>query len=511
MNALLVSPRCVETMWSLEHILHFNGVRANIPPLGLLTVAAMLPQEWELKVVDMDVTALPDADLAWADLVLITGMGAHAGSLLETGRRAKAAGKITVGGGPYMSAARLDVPNFDHVLVGEAENVLPAFLEDLANGGAKPLYDSSEFPSLDHTPIPRWDLIDCSQYLTMPIQTTRGCPHGCEFCHVMALNGRVPRHKPVDQVIAELDAIFATGHRWGVFFSDDNFVGNRKRAKTLLHALIAWQEAHGYPFYHFITQASIDMVDDDELLALMGTAGFQLIFVGIESPSPEALKECRKKQNQNRDLADAIRRLRAHGMDVMAGFIVGFDTDTQDIFEQQLAFIEEVPITLPMINILIAPPDTPLWRRLEAEGRLLADGDTSGRNLDENALNFNPVMGRDTLMDGYRRLAAEVYAPEATYRRIPKALSQLKLQTRNRNAGRPKGQLRMLLSLRRILWTLGVRSPARLAFWRFFVHTARHSPGKLPFGIMLAVMAHHNTMVTANYLRRVRHRSRLAS
>ncbi len=495
MKTLLVSPTFPETFWSMSNAGKFFNSPANVPPLGLLTVAAMLPQEWPLRFVDMSVEPLLDEHLAWADTLFLSAMDIQGQSAAEVVRRANAAGLRIVAGGPHYTLYHETVQGIDHLVVGESETIIPQLVEDLENGCAKPLYKADGFPQLTETPPPRLDIINLDAYLNMPVQVTRGCPFQCEFCDVLFLNGRIPRHKTVAQTIAELDNILASG--WGgmVLFVDDNFIGNKKLAKELLRAIIQWQKEHGQP-YTFSTQASINMADDEELLALMAEAQFKNTFIGIETPAAASLAECSKKQNLGRDLIQSVRTIHSYGISVMAGFIIGFDADPPEIFEIQERFIEDAGISVAMIGLLSAPPHTPLWRRLEAEGRIL--GMPSGNNaMDKGALNFIPKLDREFLYTGYRELLRRVYTPEASFGRIRKSLEHYTVPDYV-----PKTPVRLydIKAVLLLLWTLGIRTQGRRAFWRLFFHTLFKKPAAFTEVMHLAAVAHHCQVVTRDFL-----------
>ena len=413
MNALLLYPRFPETFWGFRHALKFVRRKAALPPLGLLTVAAMLPQSWSKRLVDENVRGLTAADLAWADVVLISAMIVQRESARALVARCRAAGKTIVAGGPLFTAEHAQFPQVDHFVLNEAEATLAPFLRDFAAGTARRVYTSSEYPDLGETPIPQWDLAGLGHYHSMSIQFSRGCPFDCDFCNVTALFGHSPRTKHPAQVVAELDALYRLGWRGSVFFVDDNFIGNKREVReSLLPALIAWQRGkRGISFY---TQASINLADDAVLMQLMVEAGFRTVFVGIETPDDAALMECNKRQNRGRDLVVDVKRIQRSGLQVHGGFIIGFDSDTPSIFQRQIEFIENSGIVVAMVGLLNAAPHTRLYERLSLEGRLL--GEMTGDNLD-GTTNFVPQMDARALHDGYRKVLRHLYAPRAYYRR----------------------------------------------------------------------------------------------
>src|SRR6185295_10159449 len=377
MKVLLVNPEFPDTYWSFRHALPFEHKRCAFPPLGLLTVSALLPKAWERRLVDLNVRRLKCSAIEWADIIFVTGMLVQKESIHEVVRRCKELGKRVVLGGPYVTTTIEDLPSVDHIFLGEAETTLPQFVEDLERGEAKRTYQAAERPPLAATPVADFFLADMKRYSAMSLQYSRGCPFNCEFCDIIEIYGRVPRTKSNQQMLAEFDALLSLGWRGTVFIVDDNFIGNKKNVRRLLPDLAAWQEKHGHPF-SLLTEASVNLADDTELLRDMQRAGFTRVFLGIETPEPESLKEAQKSQNRG-NLLDSVRKIQNHGMEVMAGFIVGFDNDPDDIFERQIEFIRESAIPMAMVGMLNALPDTQLWKRLEREGRLLG-ADATGNN-----------------------------------------------------------------------------------------------------------------------------------
>jgi radical SAM superfamily enzyme YgiQ (UPF0313 family) len=489
MKILLVSPRTPNTFWSFKHVLSFVAKKAAFPPLGLLTVAGMLPPDWELKLVDLNVSRLDDSDLRWADNVLVSAMIVHRESVREIAQRCSALGKRIVAGGPLFTTGHESFPEIPHFVLGEAEEVMPQLIADLSAGTLKPFYRGSDFPTLDRTPIPRYDLIRLRNYVTLAAQFSRGCPFDCEFCDIIVMNGRVPRTKAPAQFVAELEALRRLGWKDMVFVVDDNFIGNKPRTKALLHAMIEWRQ-QTHPAMGFLTEASINLADDAELRDLMVAAGFRKVFVGIETPSAIALKECRKLQNQGRDLVTAVQTLQKSGLEVMGGFIVGFDSDTGDIFKQQFDFIQRSGVVTAMVGLLTALPQTRLHRRLKLEGRLLAD--SGGNNMTMDALNFHPRLNREYLEGGYRDLMRKLYEPRNYYRRI-------RVFLKNHKAGSERLRLSWVdcEALLKSFWLLGVWYRGRLAYWRFFLETLVRRPGQFRIAIELAIVGHHFRRVAA--------------
>ena len=409
MKALLVYPEYPsQTYWSFSGALPYVRRRASMPPLALATVAAMLPDRWQIRLVDMNVAPLRDADLLWADVVLTSSMVVQAPSLNEVVARCNRLGVRVAAGGPYPSASPQRLTGVDHLFLGEAEGAIEALIEDLEQGRARPVYRSEGFPDVDEAPVPRFDLLDLGAYASMAVQHSRGCPFSCEFCDIWKLYGRRSRIKAPERVTAELEALHQAGWRGSVFFVDDNFIGNRRRAKRSLEAIAAWQRDRGFPFT-FFTEASVNLGADDELMRLMREAGFTMAFLGIETPSMESLVGANKAVNANLDLLEVVRRIQAHGIEVSGGFIVGFDEDTDDIFDRQIEFIREAGIPTAMVGILTAIEGTELYDRLRREGRLLRE--SFGNNTHGFEANFETRMPADRLAAGYKRLMHTLYDP----------------------------------------------------------------------------------------------------
>lgn len=492
MKILLVYPEFPETYWSFSHALSFEGKSSVFPPLGLMTVAAMLPAEWERRMVDMNVVDLNDADIEWADMVFASAMLIQQDSLRKVVARSKAAGKKVVVGGPYVSTSAEEMAEADHIFIGEAEETLPQFVSDLAMGIPQRIYQNETKPGLNLTPLPEFNLSDFSAYTAMSIQYSRGCPFNCEFCDIIEIYGRVPRTKSNEQMVVELDALYDSGWRGLVFIVDDNFIGNKKNVRKLVPALAEWSEAHGRPF-SFLTEASVNLADDDDLLAEMKRANFRRVFLGIETPVKESLVEAQKGQNTRGSLLDSVRKIQDHGMEVMAGFIVGFDNDPEDIFERQIEFIRDSAIPLAMVGLLGALPDTQLWRRLEKEDRLLHV--PTGDNTD-CSLNFIPKMDSAVLIEGYKNILRNIYSPKEFYARALECLARLSnISPEPRRMALSKE----LASLGRLVLELGFKDSARGDFWRYVgrVLTSRHR--RITHALTLAAMGYHLRMLTAKY------------
>ena len=414
MKALLVYPEYPVTFWSFKHVLKFVAKKAAYPPLGLITVAAMLPEDWDVRLIDMNIERLMDRDIEWADCVMISAMAIQETSVREIIRRCRLHHVRIVAGGPlFNSTPEAFQGQVDHLILNEAELTIPPFLADLEKGHPKKVYRSSMYPDLSSTPVPRWDLINMKKYASMMVQFSRGCPFECEFCDITSLYGRRARLKGEDQFIHELERIYDLGWRDTVFIVDDNFIGNKVKIKKILPRLIRWMKAHEYPF-SFITEASINLADDDELVKLMSDAGFDMVFIGLETPDEGSLKECSKVQNCGRDLLAAIKKIQSVGLQVLGGYIVGFDNDDEGIFSRQIKFIQESGVVTAMVGLLNAAPNTRLWHRLKAENRLQVT--LSGDNTD-GTINFIPRMDKEKLIAGYRKIVRTIYSPRYFYQR----------------------------------------------------------------------------------------------
>lgn len=493
MKILLVYPKYPNTFWSFKYALKFISKKATQPPLGLLTVAAMLPKEWEKKLVDMNVNILKDKDLEWADYVFISAMSIQKASVKELIVRCKKMGLKTVAGGPLFTTGYEEFEDIDYLVLNEAEITLPPFLADLKNGCAKHIYSSKERPDIGKTLIPLWELTNMKKYVSMNIQYSRGCPFNCEFCNISALYGHKVRTKSKAQILAELEDLYSQGWRGDLFFVDDNFIGNKRRLKReILPAIIEWMERKRHPF-SFNTEASIDLSDDEELMQLMVKAGFSSVFVGIETPNEESLAECNKLQNRNRDLVACVKKIQKFGFQVQGGFIVGFDSDPPSIFERLSAFIQESGIVSAMVGLLNAPRDSKLYNRLVKEGRLLKD--VSGDNTDFS-INFIPKMDYEILIKGYERIISRIYSPEPYYKRVREFLRDYK----------PLGKrtFRFHFSylgafLKSILF-LGIIEKERIHYWKLFFWSLFRRPQLFQLAITFTIYGFHFRKVFGNYL-----------
>jgi len=482
MNVLLIYPEFPDTFWSFKHALKFIRKKASSPPLGLLTVAAMLPPEWTKRLIDVNVTGLTRGDLAWADYALISGMVVQRESAHQIIARCKEAGVKVVAGGPLFISEYEQFDEVDHFVLNEAEVTLPLFLADLREGRAQRVYQTSELADIQKSPIPLWGLADLKRYATMSIQFSRGCPYNCEFCNVTALFGHRPRTKTAQQIIAELDSLYDLGWRGPVFFVDDNLIGNKKSLKSeLLPALIEWQrDRRKIPFN---TEVSINLADDEELMEMMVEAGFSTVFIGIETPNEDSLAECSKNQNKGRNLVEDVKRIQRAGLQVQGGFIVGFDNDTPSIFQRQIDFIQKSGIVTAMVGLLQAPPGTKLYERLKQEGRLLSR--ISGDNVD-GTMNFIPKMNLDTLREGYKNILQHIYSPEHYYQRVKTFL-------REYNPPKIKAPLNFqhVLAFFRSIYHLGIVGEERIYYWKLLFWTLCRRPGLFSLAVTLAIYGHH--------------------
>ncbi|MHB8708180.1 MAG: B12-binding domain-containing radical SAM protein [Desulfuromonadales bacterium] len=484
MKIILVYPCYPDTFWSFRYAMKFIGRKASFPPLGLLTVAAMVPELWDKRLVDMNVRPLADGDLKWADYVFISAMTIQRRSAQEVIERCLQLGVKTVAGGPLFTAYHEDFPEVDHLLLGEGEITMPRFLEDLQRGTPRRIYRADGWAQLAGTPIPSWNLVQLQDYAAMNIQYGRGCPFDCEFCDITALFGRKPRSKTRAQLIAELDSLYAHGWRGAVFFVDDNFIGDKPKLKReILPCLIDWMKDKKYPFY-FYTEASIDLADDRELMDLMVRAGFEEVFIGIETPHQEGLAESGKVQNKNRNLLASVRRIQQAGLQVHGGFIVGFDSDPATIFDLQIRFIQESGIVTAMVGVLSALRGTRLYQRLEREGRLLKDSSGDNTAID---INFVPQMKPEMLIAGYQEILDTIYAPKNYYRRVIKLFREY----RPRPHGRFHLQQGHIGALFKSMLFLGVIGRERLHFWKLFFWSLFRKPRLFPLAITYAVYGFH--------------------
>jgi radical SAM superfamily enzyme YgiQ (UPF0313 family) len=496
MNTLLIYPEFPDTFWSFKHALKFIHKRSSSPPLGLLTIASMLPTHWQKRLIDVNVTKLTKQDLEWADYALISGMTVQRQSAYQIISKCKNAGLKVIAGGPLFTVEHDQFDEVDHFVLNEAELTLPPFLNDLEQGCARRVYTSSAFADIHQTPVPQWELADLKRYVTMSIQYSRGCPYNCDFCNITALLGHRPRTKTAQQILAELTNLYKLGWRGGVFFVDDNLIGNKKALKTeLLPALIEWRkDKRGVPFS---TEVSINMADDQHLMQLMAEAGFGTVFIGIETPQVDSLLECNKKQNIKRDLVESVKTIQRAGFQVQGGFIVGFDSDTPSIFQRQIDFIQQSGIVTAMVGLLQAPPGTILYDRLKQAGRLLDK--MSGDNVD-GSTNIIPAMNLDALRDGYRRILLHIYSPEHYYQRITTFLKEYQPPKLKFSWNFPN--LRdYLIAFIRSIFQLGLIGKERMHYWKLVFWTLFRRPRAFPIAISLAILGYHFRKICEQHVR----------
>ena len=493
MNILLVYPTYPDTFWSFKHALKFVSKKASFPPLGLLTVASMLPVEWNKKLIDMNAENLRDKDILWADYVFISAMSVQSKSADEVIERCRKLNAKIVAGGPLFTSSFENYRYIDHLVLDEAEITLPKFLSDLNEGNPASVYTSEDWADITSTPLPLWELLSKKHYTSMNLQYSRGCPYDCDFCDITVLYGRRPRTKTKEQVIMELDVLYSTGWRGPVFFVDDNFIGNKvKLKKEILPAIIEWNKKRKNPFY-LNTEVSINIADDDKLMELMVQAGFEAVFIGIESPNEESLLECNKFQNRNRDLISSIKKIQAAGLEVQGGFIVGFDNDPPAIFEKLTNFIQESGIVTVMVGLLNAPVGTKLHKRLLKEGRML--NDFTGNNTDFS-INFIPGMNIKVLMDGYKKILDTIYSPKHYYERVMLFMKNFKPQKKKIF----HINLSYVLALFKSMFKLGIIGRERIYYWKLFFWSLFTRPQLFSLAILFTIYGFHFRKISSQYL-----------
>ncbi len=485
MNILLVYPKYPDSFWSFTHVLRFISKKAAVPPLGLVTVSAMLPSTWNKKLVDLNVTSLHNSDIAWADYVFISAMYIQKESVNKILEECLKNKVKVVAGGPLFTQEYTNYSQIDHFVLNEAEITLPLFLNDLDSGKTpQRIYQTSEYADITKTPTPDYQLLSAKDYAFMNIQVSRGCPYSCDFCEITALLGRKVRMKSPQQVIAELEALYNLNWRGPVLIVDDNFIGNKHEIKNnLLPAMKSWMQSHNHPF-KFNTETSINLADDEELMQLMVETGFTSTFVGIETPEEKSLQECQKSQNKNRDLLHSVKKIQNAGMQVSGGFIVGFDSDTPSIFQRQIDFIQQSGIVSAMVGLLNAPKNTKLYERLEAENRLTVE--SSGNNTDAS-MNFIPKMNHHELLDGYKKIITGIYSPKPYYQRIRQCLNNYKRP----KTGNGKVQLNYLAGFVKSVFIIGIANNGRREYWKFLFWTLFRKPGLMIDAITFAVYGYH--------------------
>lgn len=484
---LLVYPQYPDTFWSFKKALQYVSKEASLPPLGLLTIASLLPNEFEKKLIDMNIEKLKDKDLLWADFVFISAMITQKDSVNNIIERCKKLGVKTVAGGPLFTSLYEEFPSVDYFVLNEGEVTIPLFLDDLKNGNLKKIYTSDIKPDLTKSPIPQWNLLNPKKYFKMPIQCSRGCPFDCEFCDIVNLNGRIPRYKEPAQVIEEIEALYREGCHLSIFIVDDNFIGNKIKAKEILRALIEWRKKRKSRIT-FMTEVSLNVADDDELLSLMREAGFDSVFIGLETPSKESLQECGKLQNKNRDQTLSVQKIQSYGMEVSGGFIVGFDSDDFSIFARQIEFIQKTGIVVAMVGLLQALPGTKLYERLKRENRLLKN--SSGNNTDFST-NFLPKMDTNVLINGYKNIISSIYSPENYYKRVKTFLAHYKPYQKE------VFKFKDVKAIIKSIYILGIFQKNRRYYWELFFTCLFKYPRSFSKGIALAIYYEHFSLIFA--------------
>jgi len=484
MNILLIYPKYPDTYWSFKHALKFVSKKASNVPLGMLTIASLMPADWNKKLIDLNVTELDDDSLIWADLVFIGAMSVQMDSVKRTIQRCKLVHMKIVAGGPLFTEEYDLFPDIDYLVLNEAEITLPRFIADFQRDQAHRIYQTEEFADLSNTPLPDYSLIELKNYVTAGIQYSRGCPFDCEFCDITALFGRKVRTKSSGQIVAELDTLLLQGWKGGVFFVDDNFIGHKQSLKTeLLPVMIKWMKTHQYPF-HFITEASVNLADDDELMNLMVQAGFDKVFVGIETVEENSLIECNKIQNKKRNLLQSVHSIQEAGIEVFAGFIVGFDNDPPSIFQRQIDFIQQSGIITAMVGLLNAPRHSKLYKRLQQEGRIV---DTFHGDNTNYAMNFTPSMDKDLLMNGYQKIIHDIYSSKSYYERVMVFLKKYRPPIK----GKGKMSFNKLLAFLKSIYYIGIVKKNQKYFWNLFFWCLFNKPKSLPLAITYSIYGYH--------------------
>jgi radical SAM superfamily enzyme YgiQ (UPF0313 family) len=493
-SVLLVYPEIPTTYWSFKYAIPFINKKSTMPPLGLLTVAALLPKDYNLKLIDMNVSKLTEEDITNADIVFVSAMIVQKESFCRVIELCKKCGTPVAAGGPYPSSSYNEIEGVDYFILNEAEITLPEFVNDYKNGIPKKLYTSDIKPDITKTPVPRLDLIhNVNDYVFLALQYSRGCPFNCEFCDIIEMLGRVQRTKEPGQFISEMETVYSTGFRGSLFIVDDNFIGNKVKVKALLKAIIEWQKKKNYPFSLF-TEASINLAQDDELLDLMVTAGFENVFIGIETPDVNTLASTQKQQNLREDIFENIKKIQTRGLEVYGGFIVGFDTDPPDIFDRQIDFIQKAGIPVAMIGLLTALPNTQLYKRLLSEGRLT--GASKGNNTHDFEINFIPRMSKTKLMQGYKQIISEIYNPKNYFERCLTLLDRLP----GKRLKNKEVSLTDLKAFILSIFKLGFSSYG-LIYFKYLIKIIIRKKSLFPLAVNHAVKGYHFIRITEEILK----------
>lgn len=484
MKILLVYPQYPDSYWSYRHALRFISKKAALPPLGLITVSSMLPDSWEKRLVDLNTDPLKTRDIMWADYIFISAMNIQKESVVKIINQCAGTNAKIVAGGPLFIQEWQNFQSVDHFILNEAELTLHLFLKDLREGIPKRVYSSSDYADMNETPVPDYHLLKLKYYASWSMQISRGCPFNCDFCEITSLLGHKVRMKSTAQIIAELDKIYQLGWRGPIFIVDDNFIGNKTRLKNdFLPALKNWMRLHRFPF-SFNVEASINLADDEELMTLMREAGFNAAFIGIETPDEQSLQACNKVQNNNRNLLENVRKIQRSGILVTGGFIVGFDSDTPFVFQNQIDFIQKSGIVSAMVGLLNAPKNTSLYKRLESENRII--NDYNGNNTDYN-INFIPKMDYHDLIEGYNKIIQSIYSIKPYYKRIRQLLVNLKQP----HTGWKRISFPYLMGFLRSVIIIGVINKGRSEYWKLFLWTLFNRPGSLVDAVTLSVYGYH--------------------
>jgi len=498
MKVLMIYPKYPDTYWSFKHALKFIFKKAAVPPLGLITVSAMLPESWQKKLVDLNIEELKNEALEWADYVFLSSMYVQKESVAEILARCKKSSVKVIAGGPLFTQEYDNYPQIDHFILNEAEITLPLFLSDLQNGSPlKRIYQTDEYADLSLSPVPDFHLLKLKAYASMSLQVSRGCPFSCDFCEITALLGHKVRMKNKEQIINELNTLFHLKWRGAVSVVDDNFIGNKKIIKNeLIPSMTEWMKLHNYPF-NFAAQTSINLADDERLLTLMRDAGFTSTFIGIETPVEESLQSCHKIQNENRNLLENVKQIQKAGLQVSGGFIVGFDSDTSSVFQRQIDFIQKSGIVSAMVGLLNAPKNTRLYKQMEEENRLTVDA--TGSNTDFT-MNFIPKMDNGKLQEGYRHIINNIYKEKPYYKRIRELFHNYKPV----KMGKSNIDIARLTAFFRSVFVLGLVNKGRFEYWKFMVWTLVHKPKLFIDAVTFAVYGYHFRTVYG--LRQTRHK-----
>lgn len=492
-NILMVYPEYPPTYWSLEYTLKIVNKKSLMPPLGLMTIAAMLPPDFDIRLVDMNAGKLKDEDILWADMVFISAMIVQKESFSDAVKACNKLDRPVTAGGPYPTASYESIDGVDHFMIGEGEDLIGQYIQDFERGTLAEVYRSETRPDIKNSPVPRFDLIDVNDYGSIPLQFSRGCPFSCEFCDIIEMFGRKPRLKSVEQFMKELETVYDTGFRGLVNIVDDNFIGNKTEVLKLLRRISSWQESRSFPFT-FVTEASINLAAEPEILELMVECAFTMVFIGIETPDEETLTSAGKHQNVKHNVLESVKIIQSAGIEVIAGFILGFDRDTEDIFDRQISFIQKAGISVAMVGIMLALPGTQLYRRLESEGRILYE--TSGNNTNMLDLNFIPVMDKNKIIEGYKKILKTIYSPKKYFERSLTLISRVP-DSVYKKRGRRKNDIKAFIK------SFVLQSFSRYGFRyiRFLIQALKINPGNFPLAVQLSINGYHFFQITIKALK----------